>query len=416
MKKKVALCRKNDLVLTILSLCSVFAISIMAAGPVHGDPSSNPHGLVFLNSEKAYLFRYGTTKAWIIDPSTTTEAGFKIGELDLSSYADGDGIPEMETGVIVDGKLFIILQRLDRNAFWAPLNTYVAVFDTSTDTEIDTGSPDAVLGIPLEVKNPLSIQYLEANDTIYVQGAGDFFTPEYSGGIESIDPDTYDTSLILDDGDPYGNISGMAIVSATKGYFVGYAGWGDTTLYTFDPSTGTVGSAVSGLEHKNIAGMESGIYPDKNNMLWVCNQTDARVDILDITTDTIDESVSTVLNPLRVVFCSGPAPAIQTAVVATAAADYSSGAHSIISVDPVGGPRVVQNNLLPTISDISVDSFGGNFYRIEQFNADNVTKFDIAAPDTVIWQYSTNDDPEENDGGGGGGGGGCFISTSAYGL
>jgi len=414
MKKRVEFCKKNSFVLTVLSVCSAFAVLFMAAATVYGEPSSNPHGLVFLNSEKAYLFRYGTTKAWIIDPSTTTEAGFKIGELDLSSYADGDGIPEMESGVIVDDKLFIILQRLDQNNFWVPLKAYVAVFDTTTDTEIDTGSPDPVLGIPLEVKNPLSIQYLEANDTIYVQGAGNMFTSEYTGGIESIDPDTYDTDLILDDGAPYGNISGMSIVSATKGYFVGYAGWGDTTLYTFDPSTGTVGSAVNGLEHKNIAGMESGIYPDKNNMLWVCNQTDARVDILDITTDTIDESVSTVLNPLRVVFCSGPAPAIQTAVVATAAADYSSGAHSIISVDPVGGPRVAQNNLLPTISDISVDSFGGNFYRIEQFNADNVTKFDIAAPGTVIWQYSTNDDPEEDDGGGGGGG--CFISTSAFGL
>ena len=401
MKKRVEFCKKNSFVLTVLSVCSVFVVLCMAAGPAHcdvtqtavvataaadyssgahstisvdpvggprtaqnnllptsisdisvasygtyfyrierfnadnvmkfdinapdtpiwqystlddpGDTTSNPHGLVFVNSEKAYLFRYDTTKVWIVNPSTTTEGGFKIGELDLSSYADSDGIPEMESGVIVNGKLFIILQRLDRDLFpWAQTNTaYVAVFNTTTDAEIDTeiDNPDNVFGIPLDIRNPSAIQYLAENNTIYVQGSGYFFgTPEYTGGIVSIDPDTYDTTPILDDGDdlshPYGNITGMAIVSATKGYFVGYAGWGDNTLYPFDPSTGTVGDAVSGLEQKNIAGMESGIYTDKNNMLWVCNQTDARVDILNTTDDTIDESVSTNLNPLKVVFCS----------------------------------------------------------------------------------------------------------------
>jgi hypothetical protein len=283
--------------------------------------SSNPHGLVFESSEKAYLFRYGTTRAWIVNPSTTTEDGFKIGELDLTSYADSDGTPEMENGVIADGKLFVILVRIDRDNNWAPTNTaYVAVFDTETDTEIDTGidNPDGVLGIPLDIKNPSAIQYLAENNTIYVQGVGRYGSswsgtdPEYTGGIVSINPDTYETTLVLDDGDdtdhPYGNIAGMAIVSATKGYFVSYEDWGDSTLYTFSPTTGDVGSAISDLEHKGIAGMESGIYVDKNGMLWVCNQTDAQVDILNTTDDTIDESVYTDLNPLKVVFCSEGSP------------------------------------------------------------------------------------------------------------
>ena len=289
----------------------IWQYSTMGAGDVD---SSNPHDIIFASSTKAYLMRYGSTTAWIINPSTTTEAGFKIGELDLSSYADSDGVPEMHSGVIVNGKLFIILQRLE---YWSPTVTaYVAVFDIATDTEIDTGvaNPDGVLGIPLDIRNLGAIQYLAENNTIYVQGAGGFEsswsgTPaEYTGGIISINPDTYETAMVLDDGNdeshPYGNISGMAVVSATKGYFVGYAGWGDNSLYTFDPSTGTAGGTVSGFENIGIAGMESGVYTDKNNMLWVCNQTTAKVDILNTATDTIDESVSTSLNPLRVVFCS----------------------------------------------------------------------------------------------------------------
>jgi hypothetical protein len=78
----------------------------------------------------------------------------------------------------------------------------------------------------------------------------------------------------------------------------------------------------------------------------------------------------------------------QTAVIATVAADYSSGAHAVADVDPVGGPRAIQNNFLPTISDIMVTAYENYFYRIEKFQGDNVAKFDIADPDTPIYQYS----------------------------
>lgn len=291
-----------------------------------GDTNSNPYDLVFVSTTKAYLLRYGTTKAWIVNPSATAEADFKTGELDLSSYADSDGIPEMHSGVIVDGKLFITLQRLDRDNGWVPTNTaYLAVFDTTADTEIDTGQgEDGLKGIPLPIKNLGAIQYLEENDTIYVQGVGDYGSAwtgrpaEYSGGIASVDPDTYETSLVLDDGDdtshPYGNVSGMAIASATNGYFVGYGDWGDNTLYSFDPSTGEVsGAVVDYLKNKNIAGMETGVYLDQNNMLWVCDYTDAEVVILNTADNTIDEKVSTYLNPQRVVFANAQVIASLTA-------------------------------------------------------------------------------------------------------
>ena len=276
-----------------------------------GATTNNPQNLIFVSPEKAYLLRYGATTAWIVNPSATTEADFKTGELDLSLYDDGDGYPEMHSGVIVGNKLFITLQRLTRATWpdpWTTNTSYLAVFDITTDTEINTtGIPNpVVLGISLPIRNLGAIQYLEANGTIYVQGVGRYGA-EYTGGIASVDPGTYATAMVLDDGDdtthPYGNISGMAIAAPTKGYFIGYAGWGDNTLYSFDPSVvDSPGTAIAGLEHKSIAGMESGVYLDEHDMLWVCNQTDARVDILNTTNNTIDESVSTDLNPQRVVF------------------------------------------------------------------------------------------------------------------
>ena len=279
--------------------------------------SSNPYGLVFVSSTKAYLIRYGSPKAWIVNPSATSESGFKIGELDLSPYADADGVPEMAGGVIANNKLFIILQRLDSS--FCPSNTaYVAVFDVLTDTEIDTGMGEGGLkGIPLSIKDPLAIQYMAENNAIYVQGVGSFpgfCDPiyDYTGGIESIDPSTYATAMVLDDGTteshPYGQISGMLIASPTKGYFVGYASWGNNTLYAFNPATGTVSGALPGFRNLNIAGMESGAYLDKNNMMWVCDNTNAAIKIVDTSDNSLNETLYTNLNPASVSFCVSGVP------------------------------------------------------------------------------------------------------------
>ncbi len=279
--------------------------------------SSNPYDLVFVSSTKAYLIRYGSTKAWIVNPSATSEAGFKIGELDLSAYADADGVPEMCCGVIANGKLFVVMQRL---VDFCPTQVpYVAVFDTLTDTEINTGlGSGAMLGIPLNVKNPQAIQYMAENNLLYIQGVGSYpggsCDPvyEYTGGIESINAATYASAIVLDDGDatshPYGAISGMLVASPSKGYFVGYAGWGNNTLYAFNPTTGAVSGALTGFQNINIAGMESGTYLDKNNMMWVCDSTNGLVKIMDTETNMLNENIATNLNPQHIAFCTQGTP------------------------------------------------------------------------------------------------------------
>ncbi len=286
----------------------IWQYSTMDPGAVD---SSNPYDLVFLNANLAVLIRYGATTAWVVNLAAPNQDAFKIGELDLSSYADADGIPEMTSGVIADNKLFILLQRLE---YWCPspgVSPYVAVLDLATGQEIDTGLGEGGRkGIPLPVSNPTVINYFSADGMVYVCGMGTYGScgDEYDGGIIKINPITYQVSMVLDDGDaaahPYGHFSGMALMSPTKGYVVGYAGWGDNTVYSFNPSTGVVDGPVTSLEHKNLSGMESGLYPDQNGCLWVCNQTDARMEILDPTDDSIKDQVSTDLNPQKVVFCS----------------------------------------------------------------------------------------------------------------
>ena len=267
------------------------------------DPvASNPHQIVFVNESKAYVLRYGKTTAWIVNPSAATQEAFKTGELDLSAYSDSDGIPEMTMGVVADGKLFIAMQRLSG---YTPDNTaYIAVFDTTTDTEIDTGfTGDNVKGIPLTIRNPnTSMQYLSANNSIYIQGIGSYGT-EFTGGIERINISSYQTSLILDDGTaathPDEKISSMAIVSPTLGYYISYKAWGDTSLYKFDPSTG--GDTITSISSL-ASGDQADVAVDANGLVWVSDTTNSTVRILDPTTDSLVDSISTILDPKKINF------------------------------------------------------------------------------------------------------------------
>ncbi|MEA1921157.1 MAG: hypothetical protein U9N63_00715 [Pseudomonadota bacterium] len=276
--------------------------------------ASNPQSMIFVSESKAYITRLGSTKMWIVNPATTTEANFKIGEVELADYADADGSPDMTKGVVVGGKLFLLLQRLE---YWVPQTAYLVVIDTESNIEIDTQNGAANLkGIPLPVKNPWDIVYRDGK--IYLNGVGNAFSNpvDFSGGIVSVDPDTYEVEMIVDDGDqdehPYGNISGMTVVSATRGYFVTYAGWGDNAIYGFNPTTGVVDeSALAAFplnptpdepdSGTNIANMNV----DGQGNLWVASNTSSGGGLLTIINpadDSVDQEQSLELNPQGIAF------------------------------------------------------------------------------------------------------------------
>ena len=265
--------------------------------------ASDPHDMVFVSETKAYVIRYGSTKVWIVNPSAATEAEFKTGELDLSAYADvADGLPEMDSGVIVDGRLYITLQRLE--SFAVTQDAYLAIFDTTTDEEIDANiAGDALKGIPLLTRNPTTIIYEPIADVIYVQGSGSFFPVDYTSGIEKIDLTSLTSTLLLGDGDsvthPYGLITELAAVSDDTLYFVGYEGFTDNTLYKLDLATTDItASGVASL----VSGQISDLEVDFFGMLWVGDAANATVRIIDTLTDTEIDVLSTNLNPEKIVF------------------------------------------------------------------------------------------------------------------
>jgi hypothetical protein len=285
------------------------------------ETGSNPHDLVFASDTTAFLLRYGSDRAWIVNPSASKAENFKTGEINFSDYADNDGKPEMNSGVVVGHKLFVTLQRIDYSGGWGNSvynQSFVAVINLDTGSEINTGMGDAGLkGIALPMENPGVIQYLPATGMIYVQCFGQY-NRNYTGGIAIIDPDSYESAILVDDGTsndhPFGAVTGMVIVSAVKGYFVGYNAWGNNNLYSFNPSSFISSPVpVQGFEGKNISALEPSSL-DRKGMVWVStsdlnpetyNLGNPSIRIINSGTDRIDQTISTKLVAQKFAFCEG---------------------------------------------------------------------------------------------------------------
>ncbi|NND91436.1 MAG: hypothetical protein HKN42_11275 [Granulosicoccus sp.] len=276
-----------------------------------GTVSANPQDIAFVDSSKAYLTRRGSSKLWIINPDAALADDFKIGEIDLGAY-DID-LPNMTDAIIVDNKLFVLIERLLElpQAQVPDKRAYVAVFNTITDTEIDTNQGAGGLkGIELLVTNPTSLQYDEATGQIYLVGRGNYFesteltTDFHSGGIQVIDPTTYQHSVILDDGtdtDNQGYFLQVEIIDAGLGYLVTYASFGDASLRTFNPSTGLLSDeTIPELQNIDITTIAEG--PDGH--LWVgINDASPGFYRIDLATGLLaPEFVATSLVPQGIAF------------------------------------------------------------------------------------------------------------------
>lgn len=273
--------------------------------------SANPYQLIFVNDQKAYLLRYGSDKIWIINPGADNEAGFKLGEIDLGAY-DADA-PNINSGVLVGDKLFVLMERLE--GFNVNKQGYVAVIDTTTETEIDTGqgTADSLMGIPVGVQNPEGLQYNSANGLLYLTGRGNLFKADaaaaggdrFTGGVVTVDPSSYEASLLLDDGDEdtnQGFFRSAVIIDATVGYVQSYTGGlsGNSTLRQFNPTTGTLADgAIAGIEAADLTVMAQA----PGRQLWVALNGDTPVvNRIDIDSGDSVGSFNTELVPLNFAF------------------------------------------------------------------------------------------------------------------
>lgn len=264
-----------------------------------GSSSTNAYQIIQISETKAYLIRYGKDSIQIVDPSADEE-NFVTGSIDLSAYnPEGKEAPSMAGGVIVGDKLFVILQRL--NASYVPGTPYLAVIDTTTDTEIDTQEGvDGLKGVELNASNPME---LDTDGTyIYVAGRGDYGSN--SGALDRVAVADYSLTNIIDDttfastlnddqddedtsNDVYYHVRSVAIIDDTAFVSInlenGYTN-NETLLKTFALSTPTTFTdiAPTALSGKKISLIKAG---PKRETLWVAIDSAETPDVVVLNED-----------------------------------------------------------------------------------------------------------------------------------
>jgi DNA-binding beta-propeller fold protein YncE len=161
--------------------------------------------------------------------------GTPVDRIDLVPYArNRDGLPRADQALLHDGLIYVTLQDAN-DSFTEFMNGRVAVIDPERRRVIEV--------IDLVGQNPFeSLAYLEETGLIYVGLAGIFpgLLPQaLTGGVEAIDPETRrPLGLVVDDDVLGGNVSAVAMMSATRGYCVVSDLSYRNFVKAFDPSIG----------------------------------------------------------------------------------------------------------------------------------------------------------------------------------
>lgn len=212
---------------------------------------TNPHDIVVVAPDKAYVTLYETPRLLIVDPSTNERCdGFVRGEIDLGAFADADGIPEMDQMALRGDRLYVSLQRLDRPNVFRPTDASVlAVVDVNTDELVDAEpSSPGIDPIRLSGTNPFSesqgLTPRPGDDRILVVQVGDLSILG-DGGVEFVDPATNRAEgFFVTEEDLGGNITDVVWVDERRAYAVLFAFDGTNRVVRFDPSTGELGRSL----------------------------------------------------------------------------------------------------------------------------------------------------------------------------
>ena len=203
---------------------------------------ANPHDIEIVAPDKAYVSRYDTASLLIVNP----QDGAELGQIDLSAFADADGLPEVSQIVRVGERLYLSCQRLDRNSGWGPVDvSYLIVVDLATDTLVDV-DPDVegVQGIALSAANPNSMAVIGEQIAVgVVVGFGD-----RSGGVEIVDTVTHRSlGLAVSEEDLGGDITSMVLVNQNRGYAVVADENFANSVRPFELSSGTVDAPIENI-------------------------------------------------------------------------------------------------------------------------------------------------------------------------
>jgi hypothetical protein len=242
--------------------------------------ASNPHDVVVVAPDKAYVTRYDRPELWVVDPSVSNCDRFRTGGIDLSAFADGDGLPEMDQMAVVEGRLFVTVERLDRRrGFTATGPSLLVVIDVATDTV----SGYIVLHGANAFGDSSSIVREPGSGKLVVASVGDIYAVG-DGGLERVDPFTLQAegAFFVNETQLGGNILDFVLQSPTKGYAVLQDADLGNRLVDFDP---TGARPPRTLYSRQAYLPDIALGPD--GLLWLADQglPDPGIRLFDTTTD-----------------------------------------------------------------------------------------------------------------------------------
>ncbi len=264
---------------------------------------TNPQDIAFRSPTKAYIPLYERNEILIMDPTT----GAHKGSIDLSAFADADGLCEVSRVFIKHDILFATIQRLDRNNYWGPVgDSYVAVVDCAVDTLIDCDAfTPGVQAIQLTGTNPFSAIVLDpSSGNLMVSCVG--WWGSQDAGVEMIDPVNLSTAgYMLTESAAGGDINDVAVLNATKGFVIVTNSSFHTDVISFNPTTGLTGSTIYSPGAYVLNDIE--LSPDSELFIADQTATSPGIHIYDALAESMitTSPISTGLPPFNIAFSSG---------------------------------------------------------------------------------------------------------------
>jgi DNA-binding beta-propeller fold protein YncE len=186
---------------------------------------ADPHDIVVMRDTKAFVSLHARPYVLIVDPST----GSALDSLDLSLFADSDGVPDMSRMETDGVRVYVQIQRLELTGGGGTTPvppSLLAVIDAVQDTvvDVDPASP-GTQAISLTGVHPVNDMYIEGNRLYLIeQGSGDMADPD--GGIDVIDLVSLQAlGFLTSESQLGGHADCFVLVSPTKGYAVTHTDW-----------------------------------------------------------------------------------------------------------------------------------------------------------------------------------------------
>jgi hypothetical protein len=258
-----------------------------------GGERTNPQDFAAFSQSRAYVSRFNASDLLVVHPID----GEVLETIDLSAYADADGIPEASWMLMLEKKLYLVLARLAEGK--DPV-------DYSSLLVIDGASGEIEEEVRLSATNPFGRPRLDpVSGGVVLCESGDW--DENDGGIEIFHPaDNSLSGLLVTEEALGGDAVDAVLVSENKGYaIVGRpAESGSCThLVSFDPSTGELVEELLAAERWDFASLE--LSPD-GQQLWLGDRTreSSGIRIFDVNDDSefTDEPIDVGLPPFAICF------------------------------------------------------------------------------------------------------------------